>query len=403
MDEQEFTESAVDAAPDMDDATADMTPAETGVLSGPPRSIEVAPEKPVKVRPKRRFGLTPRQAFTLVAILLTAILIALVLFLLYFLGRPRTLSGEPTRAGLQPVWTVSGPGTGETPLFDRTMGVAVGLRGRIYVTDAGNNRVCAFDSSGRFLFEFGSFGIVKPLDNAEVTYVPGSLNYPVGIDCDSAGRVYVASLRNDSIEVFDAEGRPVMQIPDPEAVVGSGGSGLGGRGIAVTDVAVHGDRVYATDQYQILVFGRDGSFITQWGRPGSGKGEFDHPNGLAVGDDGTVYVADTNNNRVVAMSPDGDVLWQVGTPTQGIDDRMPREIELPRGIAVLDDDSVLVTDAFGFRFVRISPQGEVLAKYGERGVVAGQLNFPNDVEVWRGFIVVADKENTRLQMLRIVE
>ncbi|MBN2404167.1 MAG: hypothetical protein JXE06_01150 [Coriobacteriia bacterium] len=380
---------------------------------------------PVKA-PRKRFMLTPRQAFIALAVMLAIALVGLILYLLVLLDKPDSLVDlEPTQ-GVQPVWQVFGPGEGENPLFGRPMGVAVGSEGRVYVTDSENNRVCVFDSSGRFLFEFGSFGVGKPLAGAQNTYEPGSLNFPVGIDTDDEGNVYVASFRNDSIEVFDADGKPLRRFPEPDQVVGRGSSGQDGLGIAVTDVAVYQDRIYATDQYQIFVFTLEGELITQWGKPGIEPGDLDHPNGLAVGEDGTVYVSDSNHARVTAFTPDGEPLWNFGksfvsaetsgtaessgtaetsatTATIGTDAAASTTgIELPRGLAVASDGSVLVTDAFRFGITRISADGELVAMYGERGVDPGQFNFSNDVEVYRNFVVVADKENNRVQMVRLL-
>lgn len=292
-----------------------------------------------------RFMLTPRQMFIILAVVLSLVLIALIVYLLYFLGRPESLITADAKQGVQPVWQVYGPGTGDTPLFDRPMGVAVGNEGRMYVTDSRNNRVCVFDSSGRFLFEFGGFGVAKPLPGAKNSYEPGRLNFPVGIDTDYEGNVYVASFRNDSIEVFDADGKPLRRFPDPGKVVGKGSSGQDGTGIAVTDVAVFEDRVYATDQYQIFAFTLEGEFITQWGKPGTGSGDLDHPNGIAVGKDGTVYVSDSNHARVTAFTPDGEPLWNFGEPRESAEVSMTTPtvaptIELPRGLAVAEDGSV---------------------------------------------------------------
>lgn len=359
-------------------------------------------ETPVQ-RSRGRFMLTPRRAFGMLAVALAAILVALLVYLLWFLGRPEVLTDSEPKAGIQPIWESYGPGEGEAPLFDRPMGVAVGRGNRIYVTDAGNNRVCMFDAQGRFVRAFGSFGVAKPAPGVTASYQPGSLNYPVGIDTDDEGNVYVASFRNDSIEVFDEDGTPLRRFPDPALPTGLGSSGFGGAGIAVTDVAVHGDRVYATDSFQVFVFSLEGELLDQWGRPGAGPGDLDHPNGIAVSNDGeTIYVSDSNHARVSAFTPDGEPLWQVGEIPEGVDDRSQSDMQLPRGLTVMPDDSILVTDAFAFTLLRIGPRGDVRTEYGERGVEPGQLNFANDVDTMRGFVVIADKENGRIQVVRLL-
>jgi len=352
---------------------------------------------------KRGIRFTPRQWFGVLAVVLMLLLVGLIIFLLYYLGRPESLTDRPAQARIKPVWAVYGPGEGEKPLFERPMGVAAGSRGRVYVTDTGNNRVCVFDSSGRYLFEFGSFGVAKALPGAKNTYVAGSLNYPVGIDTDEDGNVYVASFRNDSVEVFDASGKPLRRFPDPTKPVGKGSSGQDGQGIAVTDVAVHEGLVFALDQYQVFVFTTDGEFVRQFGKPGVEPGDLDHPNGIDVGDDGTVFVSDSNHARVSAFTQEGEPKWTFGTPPAGIDDKTERDIELPRGMTVLSDGSVLVTDAFGFSLVRLSADGKLVDKYGIRGVEPGQVNFPNDVAALRGFLIIADKENNRVQLVRLAD
>lgn len=356
-----------------------------------------------ETRPTRGLHLTAKQAFIMIAVALALVLVGLIVYLVWFLGRPEVLSDLPPVNGIQPVWQIYGPGEGDTPLFDRPMGVAVGEGNRIYVTDSGNNRVCVFDAQGRFIESFGTFGVAKPAVGAGSSYAPGSLNYPVGIDTDDEGNVYVASFYNDSIEVFTADGDPLRRFPDPTKPVGKGSSGYGGQGIAVTDVAVSGDTIYATDAYQVFAFTLEGELIDQWGLPGTEPRSLDHPNGLAVSEDGkTVYVSDSNHARVTAFTPDGEVLWQVGEIPEGMSDTSDRDIELPRGLTVLPDGSILVTDAFAFELVLLSADGEVVARFGERGVEPGQMNFSNDVAVLRGFVVIADKENGRVQLVRLV-
>lgn len=347
---------------------------------------------------------TPRLAFAGIAVALCIILVALLACALSLLVREDGLvtRGGSSKADIRPLFVIDGPGKGTYPRFDRPMGAAFGLDGRVYVTDSGHDRVCVFDSSGSFLFEFGTFGVAKPLPGVKRTWAPGRLNYPVGIDVDQDGSVYVADFRNDQIQVFDPDGKPLRAFPDPQKPVGKGSSGQGGTGIAVTDVAVRGGKVYATDTYQVFVFNADGSLVWQFGKPGLGPTDLDHPNGVAVGGDGTIYVSDSNHARITALTSDGTLKWNLGRPPSGSIDATASVFSLPRGITTLDNGDVIVADAFNFDLARVSAAGKLIGSYGERGVEPGQFNFPNDVDAYGSRLVIADKENDRVQVVELV-
>ena len=351
-----------------------------------------------------KFSLTPRQAYWTLAIVLAIVLIALLIYLLFLLG-PHSLvtRGGDAKAGLEPVLVIEGPGTGSAPTFSRPLGAALAPDGRIYVSDTGNNRVVVFSPTGRYLFEFGGLGVAKPAPGVDATWAEGTLNFPVGIDVGENGDVYVADFRNDQIQVFDAEGKFLRRFPDPTTVVGKGASGQDGTGIAVTDVEVHGDKIYATDAYQIVVFSTKGALLGQFGRPGSGVGELDRPNGIAVAPNGTVYVSDSNNNRIVAFGPDGGPLWTSGQPVDDIEGAVDYTFALPRDIAYGEELGLIVVDAFEFSLVQLTTGGTVVASYGERGTEPAQLNFPNGIDVEGNRLLVADKENNRVQLLELVE
>jgi len=338
--------------------------------------------------------------FIAMAVVLALALVALLLYLLFLLAPETFLSrGGDVQSGLRPIMVINGPGRGENPTFSRPMGMAFGEDGRIYVSDTENDRIVAFDARGAFLFEFGGKGIAKPLPGAMNTWKEGLLNYPLGMDTDSEGNLYVADFRNDQIQVFDPDGEFIRRFPNPQEVVGKGSSGQEGTGIAVTDVAVHEGKVYATDAFQIFVFTDEGELLNQFGKPGTWEGDLDHPNGIDVGEDGTIYVSDSNHNRVIAFDEEGEVIWTLGEPVTEIAQQVEHTFGLPRGLSVLDDGSILVVDAFEFELVRISAEGEEIIRYGKRGVEPAQLNFPNGVAVDGDRIGVADKENDRVQVL----
>lgn len=354
---------------------------------------------------RRGLYLTPRQAFMALAVVLLLALIALLVYLFFFL-RPTGLGkrGGETANGIEPLFTIEGPGTGAKPLFDRPLGVAYSPSGdRIYVSDTGNNRVCMFDGSGKFLKEWGGFGVGKPLPGGTYSYKPGRLNFPAGAATDEQGNVYVASFRNDCVEVFDKDGKWLRRFPDPTKMTGRGSSGQDGKGIAVTAVAVRDGKVYATDTYQIFVFDTAGKLVRQFGKPGVGIGDIDHPNGLAVGTDGTIYVSDSNHARVTAFTADGKPKWNLGRIPASMNDTSPAPLQLPRGITMLPNGDALVVDVFAFQLVEVTPAGKVVGNYGARGVDPGQFNFPNAVSAVGNTLAVADKENNRIQVLRLVK
>ena len=346
--------------------------------------------------------ISARQAFLTLALVLAIALIALIAYLVLLAGPTGLVtSGGRVKAGVKPVLTIEGPGTGELPRFDRPMGAAFAPDGKIYVADSGNDRICVFDEDGVFLRAFGGHGIAKPLPGAKATWTPGTFNFPIGLDVDAGGSLYVADFRNDQIQVFDSTGKFLRRFPDPTQVVGKGGSGQEGTGIAVTDVAVRGDKVYATDEYQVFIFSTEGELLGQFGKPGKAPGDLDRPNGIDVAENGTIYIADSNNNRIQALSPTGEPVWVTGARVSELGKETDNPFALPRSVTVLNDDSLMVVDAFAFALIEVDAAGNIGSTWGERGVEPGQFNFPNSVDDVDDLLVVSDKENDRVQVLKL--
>jgi DNA-binding beta-propeller fold protein YncE len=334
---------------------------------------------------------------------LAVVLVVLIATLIWLLQPVNiTQRGGVPQALIAPQFAMYGPGTGKKPLFDKPMAVASGPDDRIYVADSKNNRIVAFDRNGRYLTQFGSFGVAKPSAGRKVAWKGGQLNYPTGVATDTNGDVYVADFYNDSISVFNSKGAFVRRFPDPNRPTGRGSSGAGGNGIAVVAVAVSGGKVYATDAYQVLVFDMQGKLLLQFGRPGPGPEGLDHPNGIAVDPKGNIYVSDSNHNRVTAFDPAGKVLWTTGNPITSLTSTSTNPFVLPRGIAVMPDGSVLVADALAHKLVKLTSAGKSVGQYGDRGEEPGQLNFPNGLAVRGDLILIADKGNNRVQAVKIV-
>jgi DNA-binding beta-propeller fold protein YncE len=99
--------------------------------------------------------------------------------------------------------------------------------------------------------------------------------------------------------------------------------------------------------------------------------QFDEPSGVAVDGEGNVVVADSLNNCIRKITPQGQVSTLAGTVGQGYRDGEGTValFSEPCGVAVDGDGSILVADSLNNCIRKITPQGQVstLAGIGERG------------------------------------
>jgi DNA-binding beta-propeller fold protein YncE len=192
-----------------------------------------------------------------------------------------------------------------TTRLNTPSGIAFAPSGERYVLDRKTNRVVRFDASGAVLSTFGGFGSAN-----------GKFNDPWGVAVGADGNIYVADTFNHRIQRFDPNG--AFQIswgtPGVSAAPGVGRTTIffGPRAIAIDSQG----RLYVSDtgNKRIQVFDKDGNFIAQFGRSGTGDGEFNEPVGVALDATGNIYVADTWNHRIQVFDPNYKFVraWSVG-------------------------------------------------------------------------------------------
>jgi predicted membrane-bound mannosyltransferase/sugar lactone lactonase YvrE len=122
---------------------------------------------------------------------------------------------------------------------------------------------------------------------------------------------------------------------------------------------------------------------------------FCEPWGVAVGPDGSVYVSDTWNYRVIKFTPDGKLIksWsQYGSADQ------PVTFYGPRGLAVDAEGNVYVADTGNKRIVVFDANGNYLSEFGSAGLEPGQFDEPVGIAIDKnGTIYVTDTWNQRVQ------
>jgi DNA-binding beta-propeller fold protein YncE len=169
--------------------------------------------------------------------------------------------------------------------------------------------------------------------------------------------------------------------------------------VDAVDVAVDSqDRVYVFNrgEHPVIVFERDGSFITSWG-----EGLFARAHGLTVAPDETLYCVDDRNHAIYRCTLDGEVLATIGNPGRPASPHSGAPFNQPTKLAVDPRSGDLyIADGYGnARVHKFSPEGQLLFSWGEYGTDPGQFNLVHSVCVDdSGNVYVADRENHRVQV-----
>ncbi|WP_129575023.1 MULTISPECIES: SMP-30/gluconolactonase/LRE family protein [Sorangium] len=169
--------------------------------------------------------------------------------------------------------------------LDRPTNVAFGLDGDVYVADGYNHaRIARFSAGGELLSEWGEKGFGR-----------GQFDTPHGIATDDEGRVYVADRENARVQVFSADGGYLAQWKS--AALGRPWAIAFGpdRHVYVVD---GGDQDPERPRGHVLRIDLDGEIVDRWGTSGDGPGEIDWGHGIAVGQDGSVYVTSLRGRGV---------------------------------------------------------------------------------------------------------
>jgi DNA-binding beta-propeller fold protein YncE len=168
---------------------------------------------------------------------------------------------------------------------------------------------------------------------------------------DSLGNVYVFQRSDPPVVVLDPEGHLLQ----------SWGSGLvvDPHGIFIS----RDDRIFLVDRdgHRVLCMTPQGEVLFAIGEVGKPRFQapFNHPADVALARDGTIYVADGyGNSSVHRFAPDGRWLSSWGRPGSG-----PGQFTTPHAVWVLDDDRVLVADRENDRLQVFDPQGGYLEQW----------------------------------------
>lgn len=335
-----------------------------------------------------------RTGLIVILIILILLLGAVGYFVFTLLEPVGAPASEDLPEGLSWVRSIYGYGAGEDQRFIAPAHVDIADDGTIWVSDTQMNAVMSFSPDGTPRSRID----LQPL------MAEGQLS-PKGIEVGDDGRLYICANNAARLIILSPDGEllDAWEIENP------------------LDVTLSGDRVYVTSPAGVTVFSSDGEQVGTWGGRGKELEQLDMPQGIVVGDDGVVYVADTLNARVKAFTPEGQLLWATApgisgggnvplssTTEQSTDSTATEEgtgMQLPAGICIDANGRLVLADPFGFEIVVIDPskEGEIVGRYGEFGSTDGFFAYPLGMayDAERDWFAVADVANARVQIVRI--
>jgi sugar lactone lactonase YvrE len=209
-------------------------------------------------------------------------------------GAVSTFAGTPNEGGF-----TSGPRT--SAQFRYPNDVAVDAAGTVYVADTWNHMIRRITTDGRVDGWVG--GSAELSGSSDGNGGLARFNYPSGITVDTAGNVYVSDRSNHTIRKITSSG-------DVSTLAGSAGM------------------------------------------PGSADGQgsaarFNYPMGLKADSAGNLYVADSNNNTIRKITPEGVVTTVAGVAGQRgiVLGPLPGRLSWPYDVTLVGDKTLYVTSS----------------------------------------------------------
>jgi sugar lactone lactonase YvrE len=239
--------------------------------------------------------------------------------------------------------------------------LALDAQGNFYIADSENHRIRKVTPQGIIRTVAGDGTSGYGGDGGPAT--SAQLNLPSGVAVDNAGNLYIADTRNYRIRKVTPQGTI-------STVAGDGTSAQFGL---IYRVAVdNAGNLYISDSTRIRKVTSQGIISTvagdgTYGYGGDGgpatSAQLNSAKGLAVDNAGNLYIADTSNNRVRKVTPQGMISTVAGIGIYGTaGDGGPAtsaQLGYPNGVAVDNAGNLYIADTNSSRIREVSPQGTI--------------------------------------------
>ena len=268
----------------------------------------------------------------------------------------------------------AGRGVGE---FRTPLGLAIDEQQRLYVADAGNNRVQVIDTVGNFITEFGGRG-----------WQTGEFDHPtdIALSFQRSYRIYVVDTGNNRIQYcnfVDQIFYPLSDNVDDILLDRPEGIGIGRNG-----------EVYVVDtgNHRWIEFNVAGVPVAAHGGFGSGSEQLWNPTDLGVDSHGNVYIIDTGNHVIKKYDFSGNPI-----DTWGGEGGALGQLRDPKCLALDEWNYLYVTDSGNRRVQVFAPTGKSIAEFSTHALLA-----PVGVTVSKtGRVFVSDAEANNIKVFQV--
>jgi DNA-binding CsgD family transcriptional regulator/sugar lactone lactonase YvrE len=381
--------------------------------SDPPSSLPAAGRLETPARGRATWPRLPARLAspTRIAVVIVVLLALLALAYVWLLPPPAAELSTTTVAGTGESSFSGDGGQATASALVRPLALAIGPAGEIYIAEGNRVRVVKKDG---VITTFAGTGTAGSGGDGGLA-VQAQLNLPQGLAIDSAGNVYISDTLNNRVRKVGANGAI-------STVAGTGESGYSGDGKPGREARLNlptglaigfGDTLFIADTGNNVIrqLGPDGTIHTMAGTGAAGyRGEAGQavdavlhaPGGLAFDSEGNLYIADTLNQRVRRVDVTGQIETVAGTGVAGyVGDGHPGTIaELNLATNPLEGiGQGLAVDSRGNVFVADALNGRV-RRIDVRGVIStiAQMKTPLGVAVdVQGLVYVADAGDNRVR------
>jgi len=304
-------------------------------------------------------------------------------------------------------------------------GVAVNSKHHIFVFSRGNTTGPAYGAAAAQILEFSPDGTYI----REIGHNLYAWSFAHAIRFDKNDNLWAIDKGSDMVIEFDPAGRVKMVFgrkkeasdegTEPWKHVNPPRPAINGQFRQPTDVTwdPQGD-IFISDGYinsRVAKFDKNGDWVKQWGKPGSGEGEFNTPHSIASDKEGNIYVADRGNRRIQVFDSDGtfkraitiDVpvppvvhMWMGTQPAAGGPATMQPGAPWAICISPGPTQYLYSADAYPGRIYKLTLDGKVVGMFGSMGHQLKQFGWVHEIACpSENEIYTAEILNWRVQKL----